>query len=282
VDAARKALHRVTRTARQHRDSLRIFGAAAYFATGMLLWIGGSLAWDVWQARASAAAPALKKAPVKEVQPVKVVPPEENLAKWYLDSAERILDSYRTSPSPSLSAFDWQKAEICLSRAQQLGDAEDRTAAKLALARGYATLERLNAALYSESAATTQRLKARDEFLLAATKAPSDPAPHLGLARVYVYSLPDPEKAMAEFAEAERLGAAPGSREIEQQGDVYRIRARRELSRNWRQAVRDAAIAKALYRRIEGFNETGRHLKELEQIHAPVRKPRPRRYYWWR
>ncbi|MEO8596015.1 MAG: serine/threonine-protein kinase [Candidatus Solibacter sp.] len=271
VEAARKALHRVTRTARQHRDSLRIAGAAAYFATGMLLWIGGSLGWELWQARLSAAPP-----------PVKSAPPEENLARFYLASADRILDAHRASPSPSLSEFDWQKAEICLARAVQLGDSDDRTTAKLALARGYATLERLNEGLYSETAAAGQRLKARDEFALAALKAPSDPAPHLALARVYVYSLPNPEKAMAEFAAAERLGAVPGSREIEQQGDVYRIRALRKLSRNWRDAKRDADIAKAHYRRIEGFNETGRHLKELEKIHAPARKPRTRRSYRWR
>jgi hypothetical protein len=104
----------------------------------------------------------------------------------------------------------------------------------------------------------------------------------LALARVYVYWLPNPEKAMAEFAAAERLGAVPGSREIEQQGDVYRIRARREVSRDWRQAKRDADIARAFYRRIEGFNETSRHLQELEKIHAPVRKPRSGRSYRWR
>jgi len=280
VEAARNALHRVTRTARQHRDSLRLPGAAAYFVTGMLLWIGGSLAWDLWQARASAAVPVVKKtAATPDVQHVQR---EETLAQWYLASADRILDSYLTSASPSLSEYDWQKAEICLARAVQLGASDDQTSAELALARGYATLERLNAELYSEKAAAGQRLKARDDFALAAIKAPSDPAPHLALARVYVYSLPDPEKALAEFAAAERLGFVATSREIEQKGDVYRIRARRELSRNWRQAMRDANIARAYYRRIEGFNETGAHLKELEQIHAPIRKPRPRRAFRWR
>ena len=277
VEAARNALHRVTRTARQHRDSLRLPGAAAYFVTGMLLWIGGSLAWDLRQARASAPVPVAKKAP-----PQKEVRPEENLAHWYVESADRILDSYRTSSSPSLAEYDWQKAEICLARAVQMGAGDDQTAAKLALARGYAALDRLNAELYSEKAAAGQRLKVRDDFALSALKAPSDPAPHLALARVYVYSLPDPEKALAEFAAAERLGLSAGRREIEQKGDVYRIRAHRELSRNWRQAVRDANIAKSYYRSIEGFNETGAHLKELEQIHAPIRRPRPRRAYRWR
>ncbi|MCX6626180.1 MAG: serine/threonine-protein kinase [Candidatus Solibacter sp.] len=143
LEAARDALRRVTRTARRkHSRSLQVLGAAGYFATGMLLWIGGTLGWQVWQARASAAVPPVVKSP-----------PEENLAQWYVAAADRILDAYRTSTNPWLYAFDWQKAEICLERAVQLGAVEDRTVAKLALARGYATLERLNGTQYSENAA---------------------------------------------------------------------------------------------------------------------------------
>jgi hypothetical protein len=286
VEAARQALRRVTRTVRRrHSRGLRLLGAAAYFATGMLLWIGGSLGWQLWQARASAAArpvAPMPKAPL--AVPVMNVPsPEENLAKWYVAAADRTLDSYRNSADPRLSEFDWQKAEICLERAVQLGAGDDRTAGKLALARGYATLERLNGAQYSETAATGLRLKARDEFTLAAWKAPADPAPHLALARTYVYSLPDPEKAMTEFAAAERLGAVLGPREVEQQGDVYRIRAHLEMARDWRQAKRDADVARALYQRIPGFDEADRHLRELSRLHAPApRKPYTRRVYRWR
>jgi hypothetical protein len=119
--------------------------------------------------------------------------------------------------------------------------------------------------------------------MLASLKAPADTAPHLALARVYVYSLPDPEKAMAEFAAAERLGAVTGRREVEQQGDVYRIRAHMELARDWRQAKRDADVARGFYRRIPGFDEADRHLRELDQIHAPAPpKARVRRLNRWR
>ena len=45
----------------------------------------------------------------------------ENLAQWYLASADRILEGYRTRPDPWLYEFDWPKAEICLDRAVQLG-----------------------------------------------------------------------------------------------------------------------------------------------------------------
>jgi hypothetical protein len=70
---------------------------------------------------------------------------------------------------------------------------------------------------------------------------------------------------------------------VEQQGDVYRIRARQELPRDWRQAKRDADTARAFYQRIPGFDQAGLHLRELDKIHAPApRKPRARRSYRWR
>jgi Protein kinase domain len=272
LEAACEALRRVTRTARRRRGRrLQVLGAAAYFATGLLLWIGGTIGWQLWQTRASAAPRTVPKAL-----------PEENLAQWYAASADRILDAYRTSPDPWLYEFDWPKAEICLERAVQLGAGEDRTLAKLALVRGYATLERLSGAQYSENAAALLRVKARDEFMLASHKVPADPAPHLALARVYVYSLTDPEKAMAEFATAEQLGAHLGRREVEQQGDVYRIRAQEESAHNWKLAIHDADVARGFYRRIPGFDEADLHLRELDRIHAPApRKPRPRRWYLW-
>jgi hypothetical protein len=210
-------------------------------------------------------------------------PAVENLSQLYAASAERIFDTYRTSSDPWLYDFDWPKAEICLDRAVQLGAGDDRTLAKLALVRGYGTLERLNGAQYSDKAAEKLRLKARDEFMLASHKTPAEPAPHLALARVYVYSLPDPEKAMAEFATAEKLGATLGRREVEQQGDAYRIRAQEEFESDWRRAIQDAETARGFYRRVPGFDEADHHLRELERIHAPApRKAKPRRSNWWR
>jgi hypothetical protein len=83
--------------------------------------------------------------------------------------------------------------------------------------------------------------------------------------------------------EAQRLGATLGRREVEQQGDVYRIRAQQQNPLNWRLAVRDAAVARGFYRRIPGYGEADRHLRELERIHAPApRKQPPRRWYAWR
>jgi hypothetical protein len=86
---------------------------------------------------------------------------------------------------------------------------------------------------------------------------------------------------MEEFAAAAELGATLGRREIEQQGDAYRIRAERELKTNWHDAVEDANSARSFYERIPGFDQADQHLSSLAAIHAPVAKrPKPRRYRW--
>jgi serine/threonine-protein kinase len=139
LEAAREALRRVTRTARRrHGRGLRALGAAAYFATGMMLWIGGSLGWQTWQARASAAAQPVQKAPMTAAvipASMPVPKPEENLAQWYRAAGDRILEAYRASGKARLHEFDWHKAEICLARAVELGANDAATGAKLALAR---------------------------------------------------------------------------------------------------------------------------------------------------
>jgi hypothetical protein len=272
IEAARQALIRMTRTARRRRTGRQAAGAAASFVAGMLLWIGGNIAWQGWQSRASAAAGPDTRPPV-----------QESLAPLYLACADRVLYAYRTAATPGLYEFDWPKAEACLDRAVQLGATDDATAARLALTRGYATLERLEGGQYSEAAAVLVRKRVREQFLLASAKAPADPAPHLALARVYAYLLRDPEQAMAEFAAAERLGAALGRREVEQQGDAYRLRAESEMPREWRRAVRDANTARGFYRRIAGFDEADVHLRALDKIHPPApRRSRTRRYHAWR
>jgi hypothetical protein len=74
-----------------------------------------------------------------------------------------------------------------------------------------------------------------------------------------------------------------GRREVEQQGDVYRIRAQQELPRDWRRAMRDADVARGFYRRISGFDEADRHLRTLDQIRppAPRKPPVKRRSFPW-
>src|SRR5262249_28267188 len=226
-----------------------------------------------WQARADAAARPISPSP----------PPEQSISQFYVACADRILTDFRNSSNPGLYEFDWPKAEICLERAMQSGAADDAVTAKLAIVRRYASLDRLNGAQYSDAAAALQRIRVRDQFATAVLKAPNDPLPHLALARVYVYSLPDPERAMAEFRAAEHLGAVLGRREVEQQGDAYRLRAQRDFARDLRQAMRDAKTARGYYRRIPGFDDAEARLRELDRIRPPApKKIVARRYSGWR
>jgi hypothetical protein len=273
IDVARQCLHWATRTARRVRQPLRVAGMALWFALGMTLWIGGTYAWQAWQAvRAAGPAPAAAGAPKAE------------LASLDIAVADRVLESYRSGDDPALDHFDWQKAGVCLERAVELGAGDDRTLGQLALSKGYVTLERLSGrGPHPEAAAANLRLEARKQFAMAARKMAGDPAPHLALARLYVYFLPDVEKATAEFAAAGLLGATFGRREIEQQADALRMRAQRQAAAEPRLAWQDAQTARALYERIPGFDQVEGHLRELDRIRAPAPKKAPiRRSRRWR
>ncbi|MBZ5586155.1 MAG: serine/threonine protein kinase [Acidobacteriia bacterium] len=270
IDAARVCLRKATRTvagARRRLEPLRLAGAVAWFAAGMVLWIGGSYAWQQWEDRRVAQAAVVSAAAAPAPAPAPAPLP---LGAMYVEAADAVLNAYRTSSSPSLEDFDWPKAEVCLERAAQL-NGDQATAGKLALARGYAALERLSGGQYSDAAAPRIRVFARDQFAAAARHMPGSPDPRLALARVYVYDLPNVEQAMEEFAAAERLGAALGPREIEQQGDAYRLRAERQKS------MVDVRMARSYYQRIKAFDGANEHLRALERIKAPPRKVRRRR-----
>ena len=267
IEAAREYFRKATRTVKRAHARLKFGTAAAWFAAGMALWIGGSYAWQTLAANRTA--PAVAGAP------------DLMLPMLYTAAADVVLDSYANSLDPSLHDFDWQKAEVCLARAVELGGGDDRTLGKLALSRGYAVLERLMGGQYSETAATQMRLNARDLFANAALKQPRDPAPHLALARVYVYSLPNLDQAMTEFASAEQLGAMLGLREIEQKGDAYRLRAQEEAgARQWDTAEKDAREARRQYQQIPRFDQVDAHLRELDAIHRPVAKKARRTARW--
>jgi len=271
IEAARAGWRRATQTiarARSGARAWRVARAAAWFAIGMALWIGGSLAWRQFDQRRAVAQAAGPPAP------------PSSLAETYVAAADGILEGYRASADPSLHDFDWQKAEACLQRAADLGVTGGQTLGKLALARGYAALERIDGGAYSEAAAPRMRLYARDQFTAAERAMPGSPEPRLALARLYAEWLPDVERAAAEFDAAVRLGATLGRREIEQQADAYRLRAMGELARDPQEALRDAQAARALYQRIPGFDRADESLGQLERVRAQAAKPARRAARW--
>jgi serine/threonine-protein kinase len=283
MEAAREYLRKATRTARRARRQLAVLRAmaratrpVAWFGAGMALWIGGSLAYEALVARPSKPpAPAVVIA--KSVAPVKIETPD-----LYIAAADRILEAFRTSADPSLHDFDWRKAEVCLERAVELGSRDAALPGKLALCRGYASLERLNGESYDDLGATRLRRQARDQFEIAARELGQDPAPHLAMARLYVYSLPNVEKAMAEFAAAQLQGATMGRREIEQEADAYRIRAELGAGESPEVAWQDAQTARGLYERIRGFDLVDEHIAGLDRLQAAAARAKVRRSRRWR
>jgi hypothetical protein len=274
IESAREYLRKATRTLARARArsmtraraQMKAASAVAWFAMGMSLSMGVIFAWRVFEA--NRALPA-------------AVAPDLMLPMLYVAAADRVLEAYQTSSDPSLDDFDWQKAEVCLARARELGHDDAVTRGKLALSRGYAILQRLASGEYSEAAAARMRTSARDLFADAAMHLPADPAPHLALARLYVYFLPDVEQALMEFAAAEKLRPGLGSREIEQVGDAFRLRALEEArAQEWDEVAEDVQLARRQYQRIPGFDQVNAHLRELDRIHRPAARKARRQLRW--
>jgi len=211
----------------------------------------------------------------------------EPLRAAYAQAADQIIESYDRSIDPVARRFDWPKAELCLARAMELGAGGKETAGKLALVRGYTTLLHIMGWRGSDpSELAALRVTARDRFAEAARDVPQWPDPHLGLARIFLYSLPDYDRAMEELTTAERLGYRLGSREIEQRADAYRLRGFDKTQKGEMEAARqDFEMARSLYRMIPGFSLADKHLAQIPDLQAAPQAraqahPAPRPYRW--
>ena len=196
----------------------------------------------------------------------------------YAQAGAQALESYDSSSDSDPRHFDWQRAELCLTRAQELGLSGPDTLGKLALTRGYAALATIMDSKGSDSAALFKlREDARDRFAEAARDMPQSPDPHLGLARIYIYSLPSLDNALAEFQNAARLGYRLGPREIEQQGDAFRLRGIDELRDGDTEAARQHFdAARGLYSTIPGYHWADYYLRQIPDIPPPAALTRER------
>lgn len=293
IEAAREALRRATHTVKRAGRRWKLVGAFGWFGAGMALWIGTAFALQTWQsahsAREATALAAKKRIPIRNAAAamVKPDPPRIDWPARYVAEADTVFDAYRTGSDPALRNFDWRMAEIRLQDAIDQGRSDNETLGKLALAKGYAALEQLSVGLYSDKQASAKRVEARRAFDEAERRMPQSADAHLAMARIYVYSMPDLNRARAEFASAEKLGAKFGRRETEEQADAWRIRAQQLASSNPQEAWNAAQQARALYRRIPGFDRANEHLNELARIHQPparkthAQKNSTRRNYRW-
>jgi len=197
------------------------------------------------------------------------------LRSSYLAAADDVIEQYRNSSEPSPRDFDWQKVRVCLQHAAELDSSDAAVKGKLALTNGYlALLEN------SQTEQTVARAKA--SFEEAVSYIPRSPDPHLGLARLYVYSFRNVGRAVAELSNAERLGFKPGPRELEEQADGYLLRAEQELQQAQRAKVAknpesakyvslaqgDLERARNLYEPIAGFSNVSTNLNRLYRDRA--------------
>ena len=190
----------------------RIAGALGWVLAGMLLFIGTSYRSRYWRASRQIRATAdwsLYTDLRDQFAFLGKYSPVENLRA-------PLRAAYEKTGAQALDGSDWEKAEVFLTRAMDLGAGGPEISGKLAVARGYAALQQ------------GKREIARDRFLEASRDIPQSPAPHLGLARAdLLASLPG--DALAELATAERLGYQLGPREMRQETEAYRLRGFEEL-----------------------------------------------------
>ncbi len=196
-----------------------------------------------------------------------VAPIRQPFRNSLVAAGDEVLDRYGSSSDPSLGDFEWKKAQLCYARALELDTSDSMVKGKLALVSAYLVL--------ASAAPDAQETKAG--FDEAAKLAPRSPAPHLGLARLYIYNLHNIGAAMAEFHQAANLGFKIGPREIEQQADGYLARAESELVRAERVskistmeegrllslARRDFDRADVLYQPIDGYSKVSQSLETL-------------------
>lgn len=139
-------------------------------------------------------------------------------------SADRVILEYRNSDAPAVSESDWMRAEALLAKALDLDPGDKEIRGKRALAAGHISrirgTARGNAKLLAE---------ARQKFEQAQELMPKSPDPWLGLARLYVYSLRDVDRAEEAIKNADKRGHETGKREKAQLGDAYLNRAQRLL-----------------------------------------------------
>jgi hypothetical protein len=190
----------------------RIAGALGCVLAGMALFIGTSYYSRYWRASRQLRATAdwsLYTDLRDQFAFLGKYSPVENLRA-------PLRAAYEKTGAQALDGSDWEKAEVFLTRAMDLGAGGPEISGKLAVARGYAALQQ------------GKREIARDRFLEASRDIPQSPAPHLGLARAdLLASLPG--DALAELATAERLGYQLGPREMRQETEAYRLRGFEEL-----------------------------------------------------
>jgi tetratricopeptide (TPR) repeat protein len=195
-------------------------------------------------------------------------------------SADRVIEEYRNSDAPVVRETDWQRAATVLEKALDLDPGDQELRGKLYLANAH--LSRIRGTARGDGRLLSD---ARQKFEEAHELMPKSPDPWLGLARLYVDSLRDVERAQQALKQASRRGHDMGRREKAQLADGYRNRAERLLQEADRatgmpeekdyleRAREDFRRAEDLYREIVPFGGSANSLRRVLDFldHVKVR-----------
>ena len=134
--------------------------------------------------------------------------------------ADRAILEFRTE-APSVSEVEWQQARDAIAFAQELSSRSALAAKRAYIDAHLARIAARDRAGFEEAVRGFRESGRLD---------PDAPDPYLGLARIYAYSLREPEPLIEAIEEAERRGYQRGAREQAQLGDAHRFRADRTLA----------------------------------------------------
>lgn len=174
---------------------------------------------------------------------------KDGLGRGLSAATDKVIKEYYEDgdrDSPEVGPEDWKHAQTCLERANKLGAAGDPAQAKLEYFRGH--IRRLN------DSAPDQQLRrgaiddALRHFNEAVRLKPDWPDPHLGMARIYAFSLNDTARAVEALRRAEELGYAPRKREratLAQHHKLVGNQAAQEARRLYGQPAEVEALGRA-------------------------------------
>ncbi len=216
---------------------------------------------------------------------LETTPGDEVVAVLFRDcdgtaSADRVIREYRLSDAPSVTENDWLRARASLARALQLAPGDKEIRGKIALADAH--VSRIRGTARGSSKLLND---ARMQFESSRDLLSKSPDPYLGLARLYVYSLGDVDRAQDALNGARKRGHEMGRREKAQLADGFRSRAERLLKEADRalgmpeekeyleRAQKDFERAADLYRDIVPYGASSASLRRVLDFedHVQVR-----------
>jgi tetratricopeptide (TPR) repeat protein len=184
-------------------------------------------------------------------------PPRNAIYSRLTSEADSVINEYRRSDAPNVSETEWIQAQAALAKALQIDPGDNNLRGKLYLCEAHL------ARIRGTSRGLPKMLQeARSKFEQSAELLPKSPDPYLGLARLYVYSLHDVERAEDALKAADKRGHDMGRRERAQLADGYRDRGER--------LMRDAVKAAGLPEESELLKKAEKDLRRAEDLYREI------------